>query len=137
MQQQNILLLILMLVIFVGIYFAGPKANAMLGPFWARRCEGRAWKRTFPHASNAQIRQFLEIFVDAFALPRSRMLRFAPLDRLMDVYRALNPPGWPDSLEFETLDEQLRRRYGFELRHAWKENLTLGELFARVHALVA
>jgi propanediol dehydratase small subunit len=137
LQPQTILLLVLLPVIAAGLYFVGPKTHATLGPFWARRCEGRAWKQTFPQASNVEIRLFLEIFVDAFALPQDRMLRFAPADQVLDVYRAINSPGWPDSLELETLDVCLRQAYDFDLRKDWKVHLTLGELFAQVHGLVA
>jgi len=134
MNPQLILLLILLPVVAVGVYFVGPRSHGGLGPFWARRCEGRAWLRTFPSVPKEDIRQFLAIFTNAFALPKARMLRFAPADRVLEIYRAINPPGWPDALELETLDRSLQDTYGLRLGEIWKESLTLGELFARATA---
>jgi len=137
MAPQSILLLILVPLIVVGLYFAAPRSHARLGPFWRSRCEGRAWRETFPSASKADIRRFLDLFMDSFALPRSRKLRFAPTDRVLEIYRANSPPGWPDALELETLERELRRAYNVHLRDVWKEGLTLGELFAHVLRPVA
>jgi hypothetical protein len=75
--------------------------------------------------------------VSSFALPRHRKLNFAPTDRVLHIYRAINPPGWPDALELETLDRALESEYKLQLRDVWKDDLTLGELFARAHRLVA
>ena len=68
--------------------------------YWRRSCMGRAWKRTFPQASKDEVRQFLYMFVDAFALPQRRALQFSPTDRVLAIYRGLYPlKGWPDALE--------------------------------------
>jgi hypothetical protein len=137
MTPQNILGLVMIPVIAVGLYFVAPRSHRALGHFWERRCEGRAWRRTFPSAPKEDIRAFLALFMNAFALPSRRMLRFAPTDRVLEIYRAVSPRGWPDAMELETLDEELQRVYGFPLRDVWKETLTLGELFARVRSRVA
>lgn len=137
MTPKLILVLVLVPVIAVGLYFIGPRSHARLGPFWARRCEGRAWRRTFPSATNDDIRGFLCLFADSFGLPRRRMLRFAPTDRVLEIYRAISPPGWPDAMELETLDRELGNAYGLRLRDVWKESLTLGELFASANRPVA
>jgi hypothetical protein len=136
MDPLYFLIPIFFVVAAVGLYFIAPRAHDRLGAFWVRRCEGRAWRRTFPTASNEEIRRFLELFMDAFAMPRGRMLRFAPTDRIFEIYRAFNPPGWPDALELETLDKLLSENYGLRLNDCWKESLSLGELFARARRVV-
>jgi propanediol dehydratase small subunit len=104
-----------------------------IGPFWTRSCMGRVWKRTFPEAPKDVIRQFLYVFVDAFAFPKERALQFAPADRVLAVYRSLYPvEGWPDALELETLALHLERHYAVDLRKLWRVKLTLGELFSRI-----
>jgi propanediol dehydratase small subunit len=104
-----------------------------IGVYWTRSCMGRAWKRTFPQASKDEIRQFIHVFVDAFAFPRARALQFAPADRVLAVYRSLYPvQGWPDALELETLALRLERRYAVNLCKLWRDDLTLGELFSRI-----
>jgi hypothetical protein len=91
---------------------------------------GRAWKRTFPDASAREIRQFLHLFTSAFGFKAQRALVFAPTDRILDIYRAANPlRGMPDALELETFARDLDKRFGFDLYSAWRENLTLGEVF--------
>jgi propanediol dehydratase small subunit len=99
-----------------------------------RSCTGGAWKRTFPERSKDEIRQFLHLFGDAFAFPKKRALQFAPADRVVAVYRSLYPvEGWPDALELETLALRLERHCAIDLRTLWRDNLTLGELFARIN----
>ena len=137
MDPEIILVAVVLAVSLVGVYFVSPRSHKALGPFWARRCEGRAWLRTFPTESATEIRRFLHIFVDAFALPQSRKLRFAPTDRVLEIYHAVSPPGWPDALELETLDRSLSEIYGLRLRDVWKDSLTLGELYARSRGIVA
>ena len=100
--------------------------------YWMRACCGRDWKRTFPQASMHQIRQYLMVLVSAFAFPQKRALQFQPTDCVYGIYRAIYPElGWPDALELETFAQQLERKYGIHLRAIWREDLTLGEVFAR------
>jgi propanediol dehydratase small subunit len=103
--------------------------------YWRRSCMGRAWKRAFPRASKDEIRQFLYMFVDAFAFPHRRALQFAPTDCVLAVYRGLYPlKGWPDALELETLLLRLEGRYALDLRKIWRDDLTLGEIFSRIYS---
>lgn len=98
-----------------------------------RPCQGRAWRSTFPTASRKDIRDFLSVFVSAFAFRESERLHFRPDDEVLDIYRAENPTRWlPDAQELETLAKALRDRYGLMLDEIWHEGLTLGGLFQRV-----
>jgi len=100
--------------------------------YWTRVCTGPEWKRRFPQAPKDDIREFLKGFVDAFAFRRSRGLRFTPDDRVMDVYRTLHPPKWTlaDSMELESLALRFHKHYGIDLVPVWRNDITLGELFA-------
>jgi hypothetical protein len=98
-----------------------------------RACAGRDWRRAFPDAPKDEIRAFLKLFVDSFALHRTHYLAFRPTDRVMDVYRAINPPGLAgaDCLELETLGQLLERQYGLSLELMWRADITLGDVFSR------
>ncbi len=121
--------------VLVAVAFWYPRT---IKEYWQRSCMGRAWKRTFPQASSDEIRQFLYMFVDAFAFPRRRALLFAPTDRIFGIYSALHPlKGWPDALELETLALRLEGRYALDLRKIWREDLTLGEIFSRIASPLA
>lgn len=103
-------------------------------PYGQRVCQGAAWRRAFPHASQQDLRNFLAVFVDAFAFRSSSRLNFLPDDSLLAIYRALYPSRWtPDALELETLAQQVERHYEVNLADLWHERLTLGELFAAVY----
>jgi hypothetical protein len=100
--------------------------------YWTRACTGAEWKRRFPLVPKDDIREFLKAFVDAFAFSRTRGLRFMPDDRVMDVYRTLYPPKWTlaDSMELESLALRFQKHYGIDLVPLWRNDLTLGDLFA-------
>ena len=101
-----------------------------LARYWGRSCTGRLWRRRYPDATKAEIRQFLQLFIDAFAFKPARMLKFGPDDRAMDVYRAQNPPiEISDSMELETLAIDLEKVYGFDVWDVWTPDITLGHLF--------
>lgn len=78
---------------------------------------------------------FLKLFVDGFALRRKHYLTFRPSDRIMDIYRAINPK-WlgVDSMEVEIFAQLLERQYEVELESIWRDDLTLGEVFGRTRA---
>ncbi len=98
-----------------------------------RPCQGRAWRSTFPGASRREIRDFLSVFVSAFAFRESEQLHFRPDDEVLGIYRAVNPTRWlPDAREIETLAKELRDKYGLMLDEIWRDDLTLGGLFQRV-----
>ncbi|UGS90727.1 hypothetical protein KOL96_22765 [Ralstonia wenshanensis] len=100
-------------------------------PFSLRTCQGTSWRRAFPSASKFEIREFLLVFVGAFALPVRQKLMLRPDDEILAIYRALYPSQWtPDALELEALAEDIEQRYGLEFRRIWNERLSLGELFA-------
>lgn len=114
----------------VWIVFFGGR---MPVPFDARSCQGRNWRRSFPNASKDEIRQFLSTFTESFAFRDREKLKLNPNDQLLDIYRALYPRRWQaDALEFETLSEDLQSKYDVNLSSAWREGLTLGQLFEHV-----
>ncbi len=99
-------------------------------PYFGRSCEGAGWRRTFPDASNEEIRAFLQLFVNAFSFRATEKLKLNPHDSIMGIYKALYPSQWtPDALEMETLARDLRRTYGLRLADVWRDGFTLGELF--------
>lgn len=105
--------------------------------FFERGCAGFRWRRRFPQASKSEIREFLDIFVEAFGYPQRWRSYFAPDDRVMEFYRICYPThGAPDGLELEDLVGLLQKRYEVDLLSSWREDITLGDLFARTRRLV-
>jgi hypothetical protein len=108
------------------------RSRRALRKFWDRACMGIRWRRRFPDSSKPEIREFLNTFVDAFGFRQSRRCYFSPDDKLMDVYRALYPPGsLADNMELEDLGLRLKKRYGFDLITSWRDDITLGEVYAQ------
>jgi hypothetical protein len=106
------------------------RERRLLRSYWQRACTGRIWRRRFPHAPKSEIREFLDIFIEAFGFADRRRLCFSPDDRVMDIYRTLYPVrGSADSMELEDLVESLQGRYRVEVLVVWREDITLGELF--------
>jgi len=102
--------------------------------FLDRACAGSRWHRRFPQASKSEIREFLDIFVEAFGFRQRWRLYFAPDDRVMDVYSTLYPArGTPDGMELESLVRDLRKRYGVDMLSSWRADITLGEIYERTH----
>jgi len=98
--------------------------------FLERGCAGYHWRRRFPEASKSEIREFLDIFLDAFGFKQRWRLCFSPEDRVMDVYRALYPGrGTPDGMELESLVGDLEKRYQVNIIGSWREDITLADLF--------
>ena len=112
----------------IVIYLQG----RIMGKYWDRGCMGTRWKRRFPDAPKSEIRKFLTAFVDGFAFMNSRRLKFEPDDRVMDIYFTLYPKNWPagDQMECETFVEIIKSKYGVDLVPVWKNEITLGEIFA-------
>ena len=108
--------------------------RARFQKYWSRACTGRLWRRRFPDASKAEIREFLDLFIAAFGFSESRRLCFAPDDRVMDVYRTRypRPKMSADSMELESFITRAEERYGVDLLSSWKEEVTLGDLFIQV-----
>ncbi|MGI4720459.1 MAG: hypothetical protein ACRYGO_05185 [Janthinobacterium lividum] len=98
-----------------------------------RPCQGRVWRSTFPAASRKDIRDFLSLFVSAFAFRDSEKLHFRPDDEVLGICRQAKPARrQPDRSEIERLAQALRERYGLMLDEVWHDGLTLGGLFQRV-----
>lgn len=123
---------LLLVFVFVGLGLCALKFGGRLPRgFRGRSCQGKDWRKTFPSASRQQIREFLSLFVEAFAFDESEALKLSPSDQLLRIYRALYPYRWqPDSLEFETLSQELLSRHAVDLAAIWNEELSLGVLFA-------
>jgi len=101
--------------------------------FRHRTCQGAAWRRAFPEAAKDEIRAFMSIFMDAFAIRRSEQLKLGPGDRILDVYRARYPSRLlPDDLELEIFARDLRRQFGLELESIWREQITIGDVFKAI-----
>ena len=97
-----------------------------------RGCTGFRWRRRFPQSSKSEIREFLDIFVEAFGYRQSWRLCFAPDNRVMDFYRIRYPiRGEPDGMELEDLVTRLQKRYGVDILHSWREDITLADLFTQ------
>jgi propanediol dehydratase small subunit len=126
-------LLFIGFIIVVSVLIALPgelKSRRLLKRFWSRSCMGRQWKRCFPDESNESIREFLELFADAFAFSSEKRLKFGPDDNVMDVYKSIHTSSWqPDELELEMLACNLEDRYGFDITRINDFDITLGQIF--------
>ncbi len=120
-------------IVVVGIIVLIAKSDIsgkLPNPYHARNCEGRKWRTMFSQYSKLEIREFLELFVEAFAYDSAEKLKFNPDDRIMDIYRAqYSSKDTPDALELETLVKEVNINYDVALADHWHENMTLGELF--------
>ena len=106
--------------------------------FVDRGCAGFRWRRRFPDASKSEIREFLDIFIEAFGFKLSWRLCFMPEDRVLDVYRALYPlRGTPDGMEMESVVLDLEKRYHVDMVSSWREDITLADLFAKTRRPVS
>lgn len=128
--------LILLGVLLTGVLYAAALVlgrRRRLREYRKRPCSGRQWQRRFPDSPKQDIRSFLDSFTNAFGLPSRERLRFDPSDRLIDVYRALHPPGGiVDEMEFERLAIKLEDQYGTDAAVLTSPELTLGELFEEI-----
>jgi hypothetical protein len=129
---------LLLLAVLGGFFLWSAKFGGLLPkPLRSRSCQGKNWRSAFPDASKQQIREFLSLFVSAFAYRETEKLKLNPGDSLLQIYRLQYPrSGQGDSLEFETLVEDVSHKYGLDLQAIWREDLTLGELFAHTTAVL-
>jgi|SRR5437879_2391970 len=97
-----------------------------------RKCAGNEWRSQFPAVRKKEIRRFLSVFAEAFAIREKDKLKFRPSDKLLEIHDKLNPVKGIDALELETLSRLLKKRYGIELEKLWNPELTLGSLFSQV-----
>jgi hypothetical protein len=124
---------ILAILILLALAWSMLAFGQLPNPLRTRTCQGRQWRRAFPSASKKQIREFLSVFTSAFAFRDADVLRLRPDDQLLSIYRALHPSKWlANAVEFDTLADDLRTRFGVVLEDIWDERLTLGALFAYV-----
>ena len=134
---MNIPFIIFAAVILVAGLLAQRGVTKRMRRFYERRCTGRAWRDRFPEAKKEEIRSFLELFVDSFALTKKKKLSFAPDDKVMDVYRAINPQfGGADALECETLVAECEEHYGVDITRGFSDSTTLGDIFRAVQKRV-
>jgi hypothetical protein len=127
---------ICVLAAFAFSFTTERQRRAFLQRYWSRGCTGIQWKRRFPDSSASQIREFLDLFVDAFAFPQKRRLCFSPDDKVMEIYRGQYPDKiMADCLELEFLTRRMQERYGINLAAFWREDITLGELFTHTRVV--
>lgn len=125
--------IILVIAVAAVVLWGIVPAGRLPSPFYSRGCQGKGWRVAFPNAPKAEIREFLVLFVDAFAFQNKEKLKFSPDDKILSIYRALYPSrSTPDALEVETFAKDIEAKYGLSFASIWSENLTLGELFAIV-----
>jgi hypothetical protein len=80
----------------------------------------------------------LGILVDAFGFRQSRRCCFSPDDRLMDIYRAVFPPGsYMDNMELESFAMRLEKRYGIDLFADDCHDITLGDIYEQTRRRAA
>ncbi|MDP5136516.1 hypothetical protein ORJ04_11215 [Rheinheimera baltica] len=127
--MDTVLVIIVFLFLAVSLIFS----EALPKKYKDRKCEGRAWKKAYPLSPSDEIRSFLSVFVGAFAFNDQHKLKFNPNDKLIDIYKLLYPHKWQaDVMEFETLADDLKFKYNLSFTEVWHDELTLGELFAKV-----
>jgi hypothetical protein len=117
---------------YVAWLVSNAQRRRALERYWNRACMGIRWRRRFPESLKSDIREFLDIFTDAFGFSRASCCYFSPDDRVLEVYRALYPDRFmADSMELETLNSRLHKRYAIDMRSFWREDITLGELYTQ------
>jgi len=124
-------------IFIVFLFFGYREFTTGTSPYKGRRCNGKAWRKTFPNASNESIREFLDCFVDGMGFSSKIKLKFHPNDMIVDVYRSLYSGHTPavDQMECETFLKNLSYSFGIEmpkLLDKWYEQITLGELYETV-----
>ena len=126
------LVLLAVVVVALAVYEVCEERNRrkLLQPYWDRGCMGARWRKCFPSDSKAAIREFLNIFVNAFGFKKNQKLCFSPDDRVMDIYHALYPPGcWADCMDLKDLAGSLETRYRIDVCALWRDDITLGQLY--------
>ena len=129
-----IVLAVLIAIALLGEYRRGRRLRRK---YWSRTCAGVQWRRAFPDAPKAEIRAFLQAFVDDFGLRPKERLKLRPADRPVDVYRTIYTSAHAvDCLELETFVLTMEKEYGVRIPGdpEWFERVTLGELFAMTRA---
>jgi hypothetical protein len=125
---MSILAILVLLALAWSVLTFGQIPN----PLRTRPPQDRLWRRAFPRASRRQIRAFLTVFAEAFALRDTEKLKFRPDDELLGICKTRHAPASPADAELRKLAAGLRARYGVALEEVWDEHITLGALFDHV-----
>jgi hypothetical protein len=134
-----VLQMLIVIPVAVGLFYlicSGIRTNRLrnrgLDVIRVRPCSGRSWLEHFPQAPADKIRHFLRLFAEAFEIPNKHALKIRPDDKIMSIYRTLNPPGVScDNLEMESLWMSLEKEYQVKLKDDFF-NMNLAELFRTV-----
>jgi hypothetical protein len=104
----------------------------MLQSYWSRGWTGIRWRRRFPDSPKVEIRRFLDFFIEAFGFPMRRVPVFR---RTTGFSTSITPPGdaLADCMELETSASDIQKHYDVDLASVWQDDITLGELYARIH----
>jgi hypothetical protein len=134
---MNTAYLIIATVIGITIAWLYHYGRYLPEPYRSRPCQGRAWKTSFPNKSKHEIRDFLVIFSNAFALRKNQKLLINPHDGILDLYKTIytNNRLGIDNLELETFASDLKKKYKLDLRSVWSEEITFGCLFENCQAV--
>lgn len=122
--------LVSFVVLFSGGIFLAERAR--LRRLLNRPCAGIRWHRQFPAVSHDEIRAFLRLFTEAFAIDPVHSTKFAPDDRPRAIYEARYIPHLTldDHMEWESLTKAFRTTYGIDLESVFQPDTTLAELFS-------
>ncbi|MEN3277533.1 MAG: hypothetical protein V7631_3323 [Massilia sp.] len=124
---------ILAILVLLALAWSVLSFGQIPNPLRNRPPQDRLWRRAFPRASRRQIRAFLTVFAEAFALRDTEKLKFRPDDELLGICKTRHPPtSMADAAELRKLAAGLRARYGVALEEIWDEHITLGALFDHV-----
>jgi hypothetical protein len=130
--MEIITVAIVVLIVIIFSINIEVRRKERLMKYWSRPCMGKQWKKRFPHVAKAEIRSYLEAFVESFAFKRDKKLKFEPNDKIIDIYQTLYPENerhLGDGLELESFAVDLEKNYGVDLVAIWNDELTLGQLF--------
>ena len=75
----------------VAVGWAAVFGGRLPAAYGTRSCQGKGWRRQFPEAVKADIRDFLSLFVSSFAFNDDQKLKLNPDDEILRIYRALYP----------------------------------------------
>jgi hypothetical protein len=126
--------IMLVLLIFASILWDWRRSgrtffHPLPSPFRDRKSQESTWRQAYPEKMS-MADALLRALCEAFHFNPDHRYRFAPSDRLMDVYRACYP-RWKfwnigDNMEIESLIMELQRR--FQLSDADVLEMTLAEV---------
>jgi MFS family permease len=90
------------------------------------------WRRQFPNSSKAEIRDFLNALARSLGFESAKHRLLSPNDKLLSIYESIYGPGsTPDNTEIDHFIRHMQERYGIDVLTSWREDVTVGELYAR------